>query len=140
MAASHGQMDAAVCARIVDKVAETCSTKSPQPPTAAEGPNLDALSASLASQGNALSAQANMVSLATLVIAVLALFGGIAWALYVRWRAGEIAKDTAKTVADNWLTENSASLVQQVAALISPSSTSLTPEEQARMLGDEEPK
>jgi hypothetical protein len=76
-------------------------------------PNYDGLEVALAQQGNAIAAQANWLTSATIIFAVVALVAAVSWAWFVRvwakslveasmadWKRNEAQAIVAKIVAD----------------------------------------
>lgn len=86
------------------------------PPTEAPA-NFDALAASLAAQSNAISAQANYLTFATLVLGVIAVFLTLGWGLLVKIWAEKAAKDAV----DDWMSKNANDAISVIVANIIPS-------------------
>ncbi|WP_293373611.1 hypothetical protein [Phenylobacterium sp. SCN 70-31] len=88
----------------------------PQAPPPA---NLDALTASLAAQANAIAAQSNYLTFATLVLGLIAVFLTFGWGLLVKIWAEKAAKDA---VAE-WMNKNANDLISQRLAVLMPPET-----------------
>ncbi len=124
---------------IVPQIAVPSSTNS------ATQVNFDALAIAIAQQNNAIAAQSNFLTLATLVLAVLGIGLALAWGLLVKtW-----AQETAKTAVHDWMSTNAfnemSKLVKDIVPNIIdegiqnpiPSSRTMTQAEQEVQLGND---
>ena len=128
------------CAQMVEHAANSCAeataaaAATPPPTPHPEQANLDALAVAVTSQSSSVAAQANAISLAALILAVLAVLGGVTWGWFVRrW-----ALDVAKRSAEKWMDANAASEIAKIVKPIAPTDGGgQTPEEQAGALSED---
>lgn len=123
------------CAGLVARIVPHCAPTIAAPPS----PNTDALAASLAAQGNAISAQANYLTLATIVLGIVAVLATLGWGWLVKIWAEKAANDAV----EDWLNKNAPDMISKLVANIIPSGsgTSMLPpmsqEEQEKGLGED---
>ncbi len=137
-----GFTEKAACPGIVAPATPHCvpSIPAPTPP-----PNFDALAASLTAQGNAIAAQANYLTFATLALGVIAVFLTLGWGILVKIWAEKAAKDAVS----EWMNKYATDEISKIVANIIPSSVDgggvssrppMTQEEQEKGLGGDPAK
>lgn len=103
------------CTDLVAKAVPHCAPSIPTNPP----PESDALANSLAAQANAISAQANYLTLATIILGILALVAAMAWGWLVKIWAEKAAKDAVT----EWLDRNAAAEISKLVGDIIPNWT-----------------
>lgn len=113
--ADKAQIAVETCERLVNGVAAQCVTQKVASP--APNPDFDALAASLAAQGNAISSQANYLTIWTIVLGVVAILATVGWGWLVKiW-----AEKAAKEAVTEWMDKNAANEFSKIVADLIPS-------------------
>lgn len=109
MAVSPPVIDLAACERLVGVAAKACpaaAAPATTPVPTAPQPEWDALASSFASLGAALA-------WGSVIFALIALVGGIAWAKLVRGQAKDEAKRCAEESVKEWLAKEAPQIIRQ---------------------------
>lgn len=115
---------------MVEAATKNCAAPQPPAPPAA-GPNFDALAISLTAQSNAISHEALWLTALGIIIAVVAIIGGIAWAKHVRSSAKDAAREAAEEeikkiapdIMNAWLTTEGLAALRQASQMAQPTTT-----------------
>jgi hypothetical protein len=125
------------CTGLVARLVPHCA-----PVIAAQPPGTDKLADSLAAQGNAIAAQANYITFATLLLGIVALVLTFGWGWLVKiW-----AEKSATDAVNEWMDKNANDVISRRVADLIPSETDgnsrrpMTQEEQEKGLGGDPTK
>jgi hypothetical protein len=113
--ADKAKMAVATCERLINSATAQC-TAAKAPAAAPASPDFDALAASLASQGNAISQQANYLTMWTIVLGIVAILATVAWGWLVKiW-----AEKAAREAVTEWMNRNAANEISAIVAGVVP--------------------
>jgi hypothetical protein len=112
--------------------------------TAAGSRDYDALAVALAAQSNAMAMQANYLTFATLILAVVALLFALTWAYLLRL----IAERSARDAVHDWINRDGPGFVSDIVAKITPDrkdggnsqGLGLSQEQQENLLSHDDPR
>ena len=106
------------CVRLVEATAAQCKAAAQPISEPKANPDFDALAASLAAQSNAISAQANYLTLGSIIFAVIAIVVAVGWG----WLVKHWAEKAARDAVNDWMNQNAPGEIARILANLTPSS------------------